>query len=172
MARDKVKRAFVWIRQSMRITQRTTLPAEILSEIRPGLDTFGWDRLSPSPSGEGNGPRSETTTGGAAANVVILTAVPAGVMRYVMYASVSHDDPVAGGLLLSLQCRSSAIDFGLQNPFQSLASPARVGLERPILLAPGEQLLARCVPDPAVATSMFLRYRFVDIDFGEYIKSF
>jgi len=36
-------------------------------------------------------------------------------------------------------------------------------------MQPGEQFLMRSNPAPAVATSLFLRYRFVDIDFGEYL---
>ncbi len=167
MATDKVKRSFIWLRRTLGIIDKTTLPGEINGEVRPTVDTFGWDRLA--PEGAGAGPATLSTTGGAAADIIVFAAVPTGVMRYVMYASVSHNDPVAGGLLLSLQIRAPSSDIGLQDPFQCLAQPARVGLSRPILMAPGEILLARSVPAPAVATSMFAIYRFVDIDFGEYI---
>ncbi len=169
MARDKVKRAFVWIRQSMRITQRTTLPAEILSEIRPGLDTFGWDRRSPSPSGEGNGPQDENAQSNLATDTVLLSAVPAGIMRYVIYCSYSHND-AATRLALSLQVRVSGLDMAIDPPVITDENPIRVGSLKPILLEPGAILLARSFPAPGVASRIFIRYRFVDLDFGEYIR--
>jgi len=169
MARDKVKRAFIWIRNTLRIIDRTTLPGEILGEIRPTLDTFGWDRLSPAPAGEGTGPVAENAQGALATNSVLLSAVPQGVMRYVIFLSGSHDDPVAGGLELSFQLRVAGVDVGISSSAVVAANPVRMGLERNILLAPGELLLMRSVPTPAIGTRLFLRYRFVDIDFGEYI---
>lgn len=171
MAEDKIKRAFVWIRQTLRIVDRTTLPGAILGEVRPTLDTFGWDRLSPSPSGVGNGPSSENQQGTLAADTVQLTAVPAGIMRYVIRASCSHNDPVAGGLELSLQVRGFGVDVALDAPRQVLANPNRNGLSRNILLSPGDILVCRSVPAPAVGTRIFIRYVFVDLDFGEYIQA-
>lgn len=169
MARDKVKRAFIWIRNSLRIIDRTTLPGEILGEIRPGLDVFGWDRLSPAPAGEGIGPTDANAQGSLAADIVALAAVPEGVMRYVFRASCSHDDPVVGGLTLSIQVRNGSIDVGLNPSAVVEAQPIRHGVERSFLLEPGEQLICRSIPAPAAAQRIFIRYRFVDIDFGEYV---
>jgi len=171
MARDKVKRAFIWMRNSLRIIDRTTLPGEILGEVRPTIDTFGWDRLSPAPAGEGAGPTAENAQGGLASNSVLLSAAPANVMRYVIFLSGSHDDPVAGGLELSFQLRTAGIDIGIAPSRVTAANPVRMGLERNIVLVPGQQLLLRSVPTPAIGTRLFLRMRFVDLDFGEYIAS-
>jgi len=173
MARDKVKRAFVWIRQAMRITERTTLPAEILGEIRPGVDTFGWDRLSPEGSGEGIGPTDANAQGALAADQILLPAVPEGIMRYVIMASMSHDDPVAGGLTMSMQVRRSGpIDIAVDRAVLTADPlPIRHGLNRHLLLEPGQILLARSFPAPAAGTKIFIRYRFVDIDAGEYIQA-
>jgi len=171
MARDKVKRAFVWMRNSLRIIDRTTLPGEILGEVRPTIDTFGWDRLAPGSAGEGAGPTAENAQGGLASNSVLLSVVPANVMRYVIFLSGSHDDPVAGGLELSFQLRTAGIDIGIAPSRVTAANPVRMGLERNIVLIPGQQLLLRSVPTPAVGERLFLRMRFVDIDFGEYIAS-
>ena len=169
MARDKVKRAFIWLRNTLRIIDRTTLPGEILGEIRPTLDTFGWDRLSPAAAGEGVGPTDLNAQGTLNADIVTLAAVPQGVMRYVFRASCSHNDPVAGGLALSIQVRNGSIDIGL-NPSQAVeANPIRHGMDRSFLLAPGEQLICRSVPAPGLTERLFIRYRFVDLDFGEYI---
>jgi len=169
MAIDKVKRAFIWIRNSLRIIDRTTLPGEILGEIRPTLDTYGWDRLRPGPAGEGAGPTAENAQGVLATDSVLLSAVPAGIMRYVIFLSGSHDDPVAGGLELSFQLRTGTIDVGIAPSRVTAANPVRMGLDRHLLLEPGQVLLMRSVPAPAVGERLFLRMRFVDIDFGEYI---
>ena len=92
MAIDKIKRAFIWMRVALRITDKTTLPGDVLGEIRPILDTFGWDRRSPESSGPGDGPQTENNQSNLAGDVVTLSAVPEGVMRYVLYASASHDE--------------------------------------------------------------------------------
>jgi len=160
-----INRGFIWLRKVLQITEETESPSVLSEIVRPTMDVFGWERLA----GLVGSPQTITTTGGAATDVVIQLAVPEGVMRFVFFSDVAHDDPVAGGLLLSMQIRIGGIDIGLDKPFQSLALPARVGLERPILMQPGQQLLARSVPAPAAATSMFLRYRFVDLDPGEYL---
>jgi len=172
MAEDRVKRAFIWLRKTMRITDKTTLPGAILGEIRPGIDTFGWDRLAPESAGEGVGPTNENAQSNLATDSVVLSAVPTGVMRYVIRASCSHNDPVAGGLELSMQVRSGGLDVAITQSRPIAANPCRNGLDRNILLAPGEILLARSTPAPAAGTRIFIRYQFVDIDFGEYIRSF
>ena len=170
MATDKVKRAFVWMRNAMRIIDKTTLPGEIAGEIRPTVDTFGWDRLNPQSSGAGLGPQTEAAQGPLAGDSVLLTAVPQGVMRYVIYASMSHDDPLT--LVLSMQIRISGLDIGVfQEAAPASVSPFRIGLNRPILLAPGEQLLCRSSPAPAAGQRLFVRYKFVDLDPGEYIPA-
>ncbi len=160
--RSGINRAFSWVKKVMEITQPTDVPDRVSPLVQPTLDLFGWERRIDQAA-------NTTTTGADAADVVIAAAVPEGIVRYVLYLSASHDDPVAGGLLLSLQVRSNAVDFGLQVPFQCLATPARMGLERPILLEPGQQLLCRSNPAPAALTSMFLRFRFIDLPIGEYM---
>jgi len=174
MAEDKIKRAFVWLRQTLRITERTTLPGAVLGEIRPTIDTFGWDRRSPQPSGVGNGPINENAQGGLAADTVLLSIVPAGIMRYVLYLSYSHDDPAAN-LALSVQIRTggpATIDIGLDPQVTDAApNPVRQGFNRPLLLEPGTRLLLRSSPAPAAGQRLFIRYRFVDLDFGEYIQA-
>jgi len=169
MARDKVKRAFIWLRNTLRIIEKTTLPGEVLGEIRPTVDTFGWDRLSPESAGPGVGPTTENQQSILGGDVAALSVVPQGIMRYVFAASASHDDPVAGGLALSIQRRNGGLDIGLTQAVATAASPVRHGLLRSILLAPGEQLLARSTPAPVITSRIFVRMLFVDIDAGEYI---
>lgn len=138
--------------------------------IRPTIDTFGWDRLAPQSSGPGVGPVTTNNQSVLGGDTVALTAVPEGVMRYVIAASCSHDDPVAGGLALSIQFRHGGLDIGLTQASSTAASPVRHGLLKPFLLAPGEQLLARSTPAPVITSRIFVRMLFVDIDLGEYIQ--
>ncbi len=163
--RSGINRGFMWLRKVLEVTEETDTP-RVLSEIaQPTLDTFGWDRYSP------NGvPDDINAQGTLAADSVLLAAVPAGIMRFVIFASCSHNDPVVGGLELSMQVRvQGALDIGISRPIQVLANPTRTGLERSILMQPGEVLLCRSNPAPAAGTRLFVRYRFVDLPFGEYI---
>lgn len=163
MARDKVKRAFIWLRDSLRVIDKTTLPGEILGEIRPTLDTFGWERLG--------GPlQLESNTSGLGSNGNVLTPVPEGIMRYVVYASCSHNDTVSS-LTLSLQVRHPVgpTDFGIAPAIDILQAPVRLGLDRRILLAPGQQLACFSTPAPGGAFALTVRMLFIDIPVGEYI---
>ncbi|MEE8608028.1 MAG: hypothetical protein V3S55_10495 [Nitrospiraceae bacterium] len=168
MAIDKVKRSLIWLRQTLRITEKTTLPGEILGEIRPTVDSFGWDRLNPQSSGEGVGPQSVTIFGSTA--LAQMVPVPEGVMRYIIYASHNVNDALFVGLLF-FEVVSDGIAAAVQAPFRFNldAQNVPVGLERHLLLAPGDVL--RGVSSVAVAggSRNELRARFVDIDFGEYI---
>jgi len=168
--RSGINRALMWLRKTLQITEVTDSP-QILSEIlRPTIDVFGWERWSPE-SGVGNPPEREIATGALATASVILAVVPQGVMRYYMFVSGSHNDPVAGGLDLALICRSGGVDLAVAPAVQG-ASPLliRHGFAgRPFLLAPGQQLVMRSVPAPAAGLVLTMRAQFVDIDFGEYV---
>ncbi len=163
--RSGINRSLMWLRKVLQITEETDSP-RVLSEIaQPSIDLFGWDRLAA-------GAQGENATGAATSDFVGLTAVPEGTMRYVILASMSHDDPVAGGLSMSFIMRVDGLDIGIGPPaIGLLAEPVRAGLGRPILMEPGSFLIARSTPAPAVAQAINIRYRFVDIDFGEYIAA-
>jgi len=173
MASDKVKRALIWLRTAFRITDKTTLPGEILGEIRPTVDVFGWDRRNPQSSGPGAGPVVLAITGLPVSDILVSPAVPEGVMRYIIYASMSHND--SAGLVLSMQVRTPGnVDVAINAPpggsnFTIPEQPYRVGLERSILLEPGESLMVRSIPPPAIGLTLFLTQKFVDIDPGEYM---
>jgi len=172
MAEDKIKRAFVWLRQSLRIVDRTTLPGTILGEVRPTLDTFGWDRLSPSPSGVGNGPRSLNSNGALASATAAMVAVPDGVMRYIINASIQTDDPALVAFM-RFEVVKDGIAIAAQEPFFINANGAnvRIGLNRHLLLEPGDVLQAVSSVAPAAGQRNSIRARFVEIDFGEYVPA-
>lgn len=169
MPEDKIKRALTWLRRALTITDKTTLPGTIDGQIRPTLDAFGWSRL------EEGGPQSLNANGADAAVSVLLPAVPAGVQRLVLRASYSINDPVFSGTL-ALEIRSGGLDISISEARVEAAiapgiEPVRHGLERNILLLPGEIMLAVSDPAPAVGSRLNVRYNFVDLPIGEYLQS-
>ncbi len=170
MATDKVKRALIWLRTAFRITDKTTLPGEILGEIRPTVDTFGWDRLNPLSSGPGTGPQSLNALGGLANSTAAFAVVPEGTMRYIISASWETNDPGFVGFLRA-EVISEGIAVAVQEPFEFNANGfgVRIGLQRHILLEPGDVFQMVSVPVPGGAFRNSIRMRFIDIDFGEYI---
>jgi len=170
MAPKKIKRSLFWMQRVLQVLgQRTTLPDKVEETIIPTLDAFGWERWTP----QGGPPEREIATGAAATASVNLVPVPEGTMRYYMFVSGSHNDPVAGGLDLALICRFGGIDLAIAPAVQG-ASPLliRHGFAGvPFLLAPGQQLVMRSVPAPAVGLVLTMRAQFVDVPFGEYIRA-
>lgn len=168
MAIDRIKRAFVWLRNTFSVIDKTTLPGEISGTIGPVVDVFGWSRL------ERGGPVSVNAQGADATNFVQLVAVPDGIQRLVLRASIETND-AASTMTLSMQIRSAGIDISVSPPGRVEpgvvpgSTPIRFGLERNILLLPGEQLIGVSNPAPAVGSALIIRYNFVDIDVGEYI---
>ena len=43
--REKITRALIWIRKSLRIIEKSEAPDQLLDSIRPTVDAFGWERL-------------------------------------------------------------------------------------------------------------------------------
>ncbi len=167
--RSGINRALMWLRKTLQITEETDAP-QVLSELlRPTIDVFGWERWA--PQGAGNPPEREVASGAAATASVVLAPVPAGIMRYYMFVSGSHNDSVVGGLDLALICRFGGIDLAIAPAVQG-ASPLliRHGFAGvPFLLSPGQQLVMRSVPAPAGAFILTMRAQFVDVEFGEYV---
>jgi len=170
MAIDKVKRSLIWLRQTLRITEKTTLPGEVLGAIRPVVDTFGWERLNSQSSGEGIGPQSINIFGST--TLAAMAPTPEGVMRYIIAASWKTNDPAfIGSLRCELLSAGTSVAVAVQEPFDfPIAQPnVTVGLNRHLLLEPGDFLRSVSSVATAVATRNEFQARFVDIDFGEYI---
>ncbi len=133
MARDKIKRAFIWMRNAMRIIEKTTLPGEISGEIRPIIDVFGWDRLQ-EPVFE-----TATVTGGAATEVQ-LSVVPENEARLYLSADFFHTSVTAKDIRIVFRDRGGQ---GVSLS-RTLGFPANFfgNLERPILVPAGSRLAA------------------------------
>jgi len=165
--RSGINRGFTWLRKVLQITEETEAPSVLSDIVRPSMDVFGWERLA---GLVGTPPQTEANQGALAGDSVLLSAVPDDVMRYVIFFSCSHDDPAT--LALSLQIRTGGFDFGIDPPLLAApVSPARIGLSRNILIQPGDILLCRSSPAPAAGTRLFIRYKFVDLDPGEYLPA-
>ncbi len=169
--RSGINRGFMWLRKVLQITEETDSP-RVLSEIaQPSVDAFGWARVADQ---DGTPTQTENDQGVLGGNSVLMTPVPAGVMRYVIYAACGHNDDTQA-LNLSLQVRlvEGALDIGIQPsellPAQSGQMIIQHGSRRSILLSPGEILLCRCQPNPVAGKRIFVRYKFVDLEPGEYV---
>ncbi len=166
MAQDKIKRAITWIRKSLEITERTTNPGTVGGEIQPQLDVFGWERIE------------EVTTSiasAAAVNSVTLLAVPEGFLRLVLNASVETNDTVqAFTFWMDVLDAGSGGVTGVTRPVAIPISAVaiRSGLERPLIMQPGDTLRARCSPATGVGLLLIARQRFVNLPIGEYIRGF
>ncbi len=161
MAFDKIKRQFIWLRKTLELIDKTTLPGEILGEVRPTLDTFGWDRLSALPT-------FANTFDPAPAIEIDSAIVPEGVARLFLCAAVRHTEPAVNHFMWIERVQPAALECSITNPTVALPPTVAIGVERPFLLSPGEFLRAKT--DVAlIAGALALDVVFIDLPFGEYI---
>jgi len=162
---DKIKRAITWIRKTLEITDKTTLPGTVVGEIRPTLDVLGWERYQQ---------QTALTKTGTAVNNVTSEPVPADTMRLITAASIETDDHATNSYIVWLEHTNSLTGLvtGLART-QTLAisvNNVRPGmLERVYLLSPGDTINARASPNVAAGKKLRLRWTFIDLPLGEYI---
>lgn len=163
MTTDKIKRSFVWLRKTLGIIDKTTLPGDVLGEVRPIMDVFGWERL-----GEPSEFISPFTA--APGNTVTSTLVPDTVVRLILFAAVRHTDPgVPHFLWIDKVMPGGATNVSLtSNPTDQLTSLPQ-GLTRRIILEPGSALRGRSL-DALVGGALALDINFIDIPIGEYVS--
>jgi len=162
MARDKVKRAFIWIRNYLRIIDKTTLPGEILDEIRPSIDTLGWDRLQE--------PIFETVTVTAGASTEVqLSIVPEDEARYYMALSAFHTSATAKDIHIAFRDRAGN-SVGLN---RSLGLPANqvLALERPFLVPAGARVAMVSRTAVGVGEDLTITGMSYTLDIGEYVPA-
>lgn len=163
MASDKIKRSFVWLRRTLEIIAKTTLPGEILGEVRPILDTFGWDRLQEEQFSQ--------ATAAAPARAVASDTPPVGTLRFVLGASLEHTDTgvTATGWLLKRR-NPGATDVGLPTDRSAIVVGEFLSMQGTTFLVNNDFIIAEVFAVP-VAGQLSLRLRFIDLPFGEYIPS-
>jgi len=161
MAIDKIKRSFVWLRQVLGIIDKTTLPGDVLGEVRVGMDLFGWDRLTVT--------EHDTSGAAAPASTVSGPVTPQGILRLVLHASVVHTDTGVNHFLWidRVQPTGGAI-VGITSPNVAVPVNVDVGMQNWAYLEPGTVMRGRA--DIAlVAGALVLDILFIDLPFGEYI---
>lgn len=162
---DKIKRSFVWLRKTLGIIDKTTLPGEVLGDVRPVIDLFGWDRLGEASVVSAN----SVVAPGATVNGDVT---PDGVLRLVLHANVQHTDTNVDHFLWIDKLAQAAGGFivGVTSP--NVAVPVLVDQSTSgwFVLAPGDRIRGNA--DVAlVAGALTLNTNFIDLPLGEYIPS-
>ncbi len=170
--RNGINRGLQWIKKVLEVTEIATVPTQVLPEVRPTIDVFGWDRLSEVVQEQANNTATQTVQG---------TVVPEGVVRLVVLASVNHRE------LLLATTRTLWIEIVHQA--QGGLGQVRVGLVRPLLVPgdgdpgidvplqrwivmnPGDRLVGKSAPATGVGIGLNLNQSFVEIPVGEYVPS-
>jgi len=165
MALDKVKRQFIWLRQVLELIDKTTLPGEVLGEIRVGMELFGWDRLPEVIS--------VNNVGAAATNQVVSAVVPAQFLRLCLAAQVVSSDVAIQQRLWIAQrgVLGGQFDVGVSSPIDQAIGEAGIPavVEKSLYMSQGERLVGRSVPAPGVGEELTLTFRHIDLPLGEYI---
>jgi len=162
---DKIKKAILWIRKTLEITERTDVPASIDSKIIPTLEILGWERYAD----------METETQSTSDSSIISSlTVPEGTNRLYIAASVDTNDIVNQFTYWVEAWPLNGTQVGIiapnTPPTQRGTSFIRSGgLPRPFLMGPGGRLRGRLSPATAGGATISIRTVFIDIPIGEYI---
>lgn len=163
MASDKIKRNIIWLRKTLGIIDKTTLPGEILGEVRPTMDTFGWDRLDDL--------QNERVNVAAPGQVAASTVVPPGIVRYIHAASITHTDTgVTHEASLVKRRQPNTFNVGVPTDRRLITDLMFCSMQGRTFIREGDFLIGQVVTAP-VAGQLTLTFYFVDIDPGEYINA-
>jgi len=158
---DKIKRNFLWLRRALGIIDKTTLPGDVVGEVRPTIDLFGWERL----------PEEQFLASVAAApNAAVATvATPANTLRIVYGASLEHTDTGVSHTAWLIKRRNpGSIDVGLPTDRTAIVVGEFMSMIGTTFLVAGDFIVAEVSAAP-VAGQLSLRVNVVDVDLGEYV---
>ncbi len=158
---DKIKRNFLWLRRTLGIIDKTTLPGDVVGEVRPTIDMFGWERL----------PEEQfvAATAGQPNPAVATAATPADTLRIVYGASLEHTDTGVTHTAWLLKRRNpGSIDVGLPADRTAIVVGEFMSMIGTTFLVAGDFIVAEVSAAPA-AGQLSLRINFVDVDLGEYV---
>ncbi len=161
----KIKRAFLWIRKMLEITERTDVPESIENVVRPALDMLGWERM----------PEVTTVQNiGAAATAFVVSGVsPDNFVRVIVAAQVESSDVLLAQDLWLAQrgvlgvANDVAVSQVYSQAIGMAGTPAAT--DKLVFLSPGERLVGHSSPAPGVAQQLTMRHRQIDLPIGEYI---
>jgi len=160
MPSDKIKRLNTWLRKTLVITEKTTLPGTINGEVRPILDAMGWDllQLTEHVNAVVPGPTLFAR----------LPIVPADEAHLFLCCGARHDDP-ANQRIIGINYRDPA---GAEAPVQSgitLQPEQNVAVSRPVLVLAGARLVAVSADSVIIGTNLTILGQFIRLNIGEYI---
>ncbi len=161
--RSGINRAFSWLKRTLEITEPTDSPDRLSPLVQPTMDLFGWEKLSR---------LTPSVLAGGDNQGFILGPISVG-YTLVAEASISQDDALGARFFwfehrhLNLSSPSISIPFII-----GAATPdVRVGLTRWLLLSPGERIVGRCDPIPAVGSAMQMQLSVTELSEGEYVAA-
>jgi len=160
MAIDRLKKNIAWLRKTLEIIDRTTLPGTIVGEIRPVLDALGWDLIQETE-------RAATTAGGST-QVARLPPVDAGEAHLFLSCSTNHDESAVSHILNLNYRDPDGTESGVSDG-AAVIDEVPVVLKRPFLVLAGARLTAFSADAIPVASNLFIRGHFIRLDIGEYI---
>ncbi len=165
--RGGINRAFSWIKKALEITEVTTVPERVIADVQPTIDLFGWERLE-------NDVQSASSFG---VNVTTTSTppVPVGILRLILDASIETTNDVVGFTLWIEVEQPNELPIGIMRPFDTPISAGitiRGGIEKTLILGPGDIMNGRCAPVSGVGSDLVLRTRFIDLPIGEYVHGF
>jgi len=162
----KIKRAILWIRKTLEITERTDVPESIENVVRPTLDILGWERLRETIS-------VSLSAAAPAASVQTQAVIPQGILRYVVKCSCHHSDTgVTHEVWLTKRGDpKTVVEIGIPIDRQSIQTSEFASMIGSTFLVTDEVLFCR-TRTALVANFLNLELEFIDIPIGEYIAPF
>lgn len=163
MPTDKIKRVITWIRKTLDITEKTSVPGTIDGTIIPVLAALGWERCEEI--------EFITATSAGATNLVELANVPEGEMHYFLTCHVGHDDPATSkAIRIAMRIASNVIASGVTiKTTETIFSLGFLGMDRPILVPPGARLIGSSRTNIAIGSDFTIAGHFLRLPIGEYV---
>lgn len=159
---DIVKRLNTWLRKSLQITEKTTLPGTITGEIRPIIDAMGWDLLQFAEV-------AGRVTAGATTSTR-LTVVPPGEAHYFLGCDITHDDGGAHTILIAYRSASgNETTIGPVDAVAAYNAQVPAVLSRPILVLPGDGLVGNSLDSIPIGSDFTIRGHFIRLELGQYV---
>jgi len=158
-----INRGLQWIKKVLEITEVATVPTQVLPEVRPTLDLFGWERLGETENAAFNNaaPATSIVTGTS-------FAVDDGSVRYIINMSGQHTDTGVPHTVWMTKRGTSGGDVGLpldRTLIDPLENASMIGNT---WIFPGESVAFRT--DLALVAGIIqINIEFIDVPIGEYI---
>lgn len=158
-----------WVRQVFK-PQAPDTPlvsdlSEIISLVADAYGSHRYAELRVDSAGQA-GPTNEVQSSNG--------AVPPNMVRFIPFAHVRHNDPVARTIWLAVRIPFGATNFDIQvgDANYSASTDRTLGLGRPIVLPPGSQLFGKSRTGEAIAITFTftLEHSWIDIPIGENVR--